>query len=373
MDPFYKVSTNVSDKLEMMAGYIKKTVFTKFKEQLGERGANIYLDALLSNKRLFQENQVTDIIKKLNLMDDETFQKIKHALEVTKIPPGFALGSVMVTEFMEPLLQSNLNAKRVKRVDCRSEEENEIIQCVISEIKFEDLRDNITYIFNGSYIDIISQYHEKIKQILNSISFKSKVNELYCFATYKVFNNNFSKLDSNIIYGFHVYKKNTSGIYIGIYYNTKEFKHIFEWLNNITYAATEEQNSITFIYCSDRTLFKSELFIRNFIHFQFIKHTNCIVPKPRNVAEHMHFSMQLIYALNAVKCNKDMNRTGFQNAGVGPFALVVFEGAFKAIERAVMKESEKLWRSNAPNTAMTMNSPIFVAHNCRLFYIDQEI
>lgn len=82
--------------------------------------------------------------------------------------------------------------------------------------------------------------------------------------------------------------------------------------------------------------------------------------------------MQLLYALNAVKCHKDMNRSGFQNAGVGPFVLVVFEGAFKAIERAVLKESNKLWRSNAPNTAMTMNSPIFISHNSRLFYLEEH-
>lgn len=84
--------------------------------------ARIYANSLCANQELQKQhpNTILNIIKEFSSEDIKT---IRQVYEMTKFPAGYPIGSILVSNTMEPIQQSNLNAKRVKKSDSNNTNE----------------------------------------------------------------------------------------------------------------------------------------------------------------------------------------------------------------------------------------------------------
>lgn len=273
------------------------------------------------------------------------------------------------------------------------------------------------YVFGEIALTKILAYTKKIPQLINSIVYKAKVHELNIAISKNLLLKYLPKLESSVVHGLFVYliENDINRYYISIFSDIKQKVTILEWLNsiyenekiveayqNITEIENtmygvgssdifndteraemqykkllskliEKQPEIIFISFSDRTIFKNELFIYNFVNYQFTKSTNNIIPLPNNDNDRIAYTYYHLHALICIVCGKDLNRSGYQNAGVGPMSLAAFEGGLKAMIRAVNFEIDSRWMPNTPVLVVINNSPLLAGSNTLDFRFLQDI
>lgn len=289
--------------------------------------------------------------------------------------------------------------------------------CAFSQDDINTFESGKFYVFDEVALGKILAYTKKIPQLINSIVYKAKVHELNIAISKKLLLKYLPKLDSTVSHGLFVYliENDINRYYISIFSDIKQKVAILEWINliyeredivkayenlidneNKMYGNTSKifahgeyqaelhyknllneliakQPEIIFISFSDRTIFKNELFIYNFVNYQFTKSTNNIIPLPTNDNDRIAYTYYHLHALICIVCGKDLNRSGYQNAGVGPMSLAAFEGGLKAMIRAVNFEIDSRWMPNTPVLVVINNSPLLAGSNTLDFRFLQNI
>lgn len=105
--------------------------------------SRIYANSLCANQELQNQdpNFILKIIKEFSPKDIKT---IRQVYEITKFPAGYPIGSILVSNTMEPIQQSNLNAKRVKKSDSNKTNENKLENSNSVECLFENKHSTIS-------------------------------------------------------------------------------------------------------------------------------------------------------------------------------------------------------------------------------------
>lgn len=362
--------------------------------------ASIYISSLFddSNKCNLDGRDVLSDIQRFTASQKK---RIELAYSIGMPQPGTPIGAIIVANYFEPMQQSHLNAKRVKSKDVETiqtsntvisddedgevSDDDEILDDTTNEFPIDINNDfpikvlpdftpciesGTCYVTNNEAVDHLRTYFANTSKLVSSITFKSKIVELYLYMKYDLF----CKLEmiwkSGIVYGYEirhsVNRNSTIYVYVSIYCTTSY--EILEWLLHLLESKPSTDDFIH-IYTSNKTLFHGKLNIINIINYNFIKCSKKLVPIPLTQQEHIIYAYIVLIVLVSVKCKRDLNRSGMQYSGVGPFSMVVFEAAFKSMERAVLMEKHKSWTTDTPSISLVLNNPMYSGHNSAMFAI----
>lgn len=266
------------------------------------------------------------------------------------------------------------------------DEINNILKSIVCLKNVEEFRNCIIfnlykvktyYCLDEMAILKILKFNFEEKKIYHSHYNKLKVTELYIYIERDFFNENILKLfelpgflafkfvyeAEDVIYG-----KSCNFLYTCIYYDTNKLNVLLNWLIDMEFLQKNlSKKKLTFIYISEKQTFDGVLSIYNSLNFSFIKQTNKYTNIPMTQEEHLIYAINILNILICKLYKKDLNRGGLQNSGVGPLSLIVFEGAYKAIQRALEEEYNSIWSTDNPTIGVVLNTPMYIGSNSGIF------
>lgn len=272
---------------------------------------------------------------------------------------------------------------------------------------FSFVKTRIYYIKSRCVLEQIRIYLTTVNKIVNSInslfnsSGECKISEIYVKVKaayfYNFLRDNFAN-DSVVGYFIYQHIQGEKGIeeffYVGIFVVTSLASKIFSLLdgdgdftassavqsvdnnansstNDVNFYNKEPQlleKSCSVIFFSFRNHFRDERFVKNMTAFYFIKSFGKFTLTPSNYYEHIAVAMYTIYNLIVIVCGQDCSRLGLQSAGNGPLTLITYENAFRAHERSVQQECDKVWTTNDPLISVLLNTCSETTNNSKQFF-----